>query len=84
MIVFRGGVLTANPPPINGTYAADQTVEFCYTLTDFDAVSANWLHAVLCRMEWDGLQRPQMLLLPHPQHVIPQVIGLGIPMVLVW
>ena len=43
---LQGGVLTANPPPINGTYAADQTVEFCYTLTDFDAVSANWLHAV--------------------------------------
>ena len=50
---LQGGILTANPPPINGTYAANQTVEFCYTLTDFDAVSSNWLHAV--QVEWsDG------------------------------
>lgn len=39
--------LTATPPPINGTYAAGQTVQFCYTITDYNQTSANWLHGMV-------------------------------------
>ncbi|MEJ6637349.1 MAG: hypothetical protein QNL10_02845, partial [Crocinitomicaceae bacterium] len=46
------GVLTANPPPINGTYAAGQVVEFCYTITDYNQTNSNWLHGV--QVEWSA------------------------------
>ncbi|MFM7900479.1 MAG: CUB domain-containing protein, partial [Bacteroidota bacterium] len=39
--------LTATPPPINGTYQAGQTVTFCYTISDYNQTSANWLHGVV-------------------------------------
>lgn len=39
--------LTATPPPVNGSYAAGQTVQFCYTITDFNQTSANWLHGIV-------------------------------------
>ncbi|HRH67750.1 MAG TPA: hypothetical protein PLU53_15745, partial [Bacteroidia bacterium] len=39
--------LTVNPPPVNGTYQAGQTVNFCYTITDYNQTSSNWLHAVI-------------------------------------
>ncbi len=38
--------LTVNPPPFNGTYQPGQTVNFCYTITDYNQASINWLHAV--------------------------------------
>jgi len=38
---------SANPSPVNGTYAAGQTVTFCYTITDYNQTSVNWLHAVV-------------------------------------
>lgn len=38
--------LTVNPPPVNGTYMAGQLVNFCYTITDYNQTSVNWLHAV--------------------------------------
>ncbi|MCH1471984.1 MAG: hypothetical protein L7T85_05390, partial [Flavobacteriaceae bacterium] len=44
------GFLTANPPPINGAYSAGQTVEFCYTITDYNQTGAVWLHGV--QVEW--------------------------------
>lgn len=39
--------LVANPPPVNGSYAAGQTVNFCYTISDYNQTSANWLHGVV-------------------------------------
>src|SRR6185295_17995044 len=38
--------LTVNPPPFNGTYQPGQTVNFCYTISDYNQTSINWLHAV--------------------------------------
>ena len=39
--------LTVNPPPVNGTYLAGQLVNFCYTISDYNQTSSNWLHAVV-------------------------------------
>ena len=39
--------LTVNPPPVNGTYQAGQTVNFCYSITDYNQTSSNWLHSVI-------------------------------------
>ena len=39
--------LTVNPPPVNGSYQAGQLVNFCYTITDYNQTSSNWLHAVI-------------------------------------
>ena len=39
--------IVANPPPVNGTYQAGQTVNFCYTITDYNQTSNNWLHGVV-------------------------------------
>ncbi len=39
--------ITANPPPVNGTYNAGQLVNFCFTITDYNQTSANWLHGVI-------------------------------------
>ena len=52
MIVYQGGSLVANPPPINGVYSAGQEVEFCFTLTDYNQTSANWLHGI--QVEWSA------------------------------
>ncbi len=38
---------TAAPPPVNGTYLASQTVTFCYTITDYNQTSINWLHGIV-------------------------------------
>ena len=39
--------ITATPPPVNGTYNAGQTVNFCFTINDYNQTSANWLHGVI-------------------------------------
>ncbi len=39
--------LVANPPPVNGSYPAGQVVTFCYTISDYNQTSANWLHGVV-------------------------------------
>lgn len=39
--------LDATPPPVNGTYPAGQLVTFCYTISDYNQTSANWLHGVI-------------------------------------
>jgi large repetitive protein len=44
--VIQSG-LTVNPPPVNGNYQAGQTVTFCYTITDYNQTSVNWLHGVV-------------------------------------
>ena len=49
---FQGGVFTANPQPVNGTYQAGESVEFCFTVTDYTQVSSNWLHGV--QVEWSS------------------------------
>jgi gliding motility-associated-like protein len=38
--------LTYTPAPVGGTYPANTTVNFCYQVTTFNQVSANWLHGV--------------------------------------
>lgn len=38
---------TAAPPPVSGTYLASQTVTFCYTITDYNQTSINWLHGIV-------------------------------------
>ncbi|MFN7013575.1 MAG: PKD-like domain-containing protein, partial [Bacteroidia bacterium] len=43
---LRGTTLTTTPAPVNGTYAPGQVVRFCYTVTDWTQVSANWLHGI--------------------------------------
>ena len=38
--------LQITPPPVNGTYAAGQTVQFCFTVSNYNQTAANWLHGV--------------------------------------
>lgn len=38
--------LQVTPPPVNGTYNAGQTVNFCYTVSNYNQTAANWLHGV--------------------------------------
>lgn len=38
--------VTMIPPPVNGTYAPGQTVEICYTVSNYNQTSANWLHGI--------------------------------------
>ncbi len=38
--------ITANPPPVNGGYPANTTVNFCYTVTGWEQINTNWLHGV--------------------------------------
>ncbi len=38
--------LTATPAPMNGTYLPGQTVEFCYTVNEWNQTALNWIHAV--------------------------------------
>lgn len=38
--------LQATPAPINGTYAAGQTVQFCFTVSNYNQTAANWLHGI--------------------------------------
>lgn len=42
-----GYIFTASPQPIGGTYAAGQTVTFCYTLTNWNTTNANWFHGLV-------------------------------------
>lgn len=39
--------LTANPPPINGTYQNGTTVTFCFTVSDWYQRNTNWFHGVV-------------------------------------
>jgi gliding motility-associated-like protein len=39
--------LTVTPAPINGTYPPGTLVNFCYHITSYTQVNANWLHAVV-------------------------------------
>ncbi len=38
--------LQVTPPPVNGTYAAGQTVNFCFTVSNYNQTSVNWLHGI--------------------------------------
>jgi len=42
-----GEFITAMPPPVNGTYAAGQTVNFCFTVSNWNQNASNWLHGVI-------------------------------------
>jgi gliding motility-associated-like protein len=43
---LRLSTLTATPAPVNGTYAPGQVVRFCFTVSRWEQVSANWFHGV--------------------------------------
>lgn len=38
--------LQVTPAPVNGTYAAGQTVNFCFTVSNYNQTAANWLHGI--------------------------------------
>jgi len=39
--------IVANPPPNNGgSYTPGTTVEFCYTVSNYNKTAANWLHGI--------------------------------------
>lgn len=38
--------LTATPNPISGAYLPGEVIEFCYTISDWNSTSVNWLHGV--------------------------------------
>jgi len=38
--------IVANPPPINGAYAPNTTVNFCFHVSQFNTINTNWLHGV--------------------------------------
>ncbi len=38
--------ITANPLPVNGTYAPGQTVNFCFHVGQYNTINTNWLHGV--------------------------------------
>jgi gliding motility-associated-like protein len=40
------GNLTVSPAPVGGTYPPNTTVTFCYHITSYTQVSANWLHGL--------------------------------------
>ena len=40
------GNLTVSPAPVGGTYPPGTTVNFCYHITSYTQVSANWLHGL--------------------------------------
>ena len=39
--------LVVTPTPTNGTYPPNTTVKFCFNITQYAQVSANWLHGVI-------------------------------------
>jgi gliding motility-associated-like protein len=47
--------ITSNPPPVNGGYYSGETVEFCYTVSDYYQNNDNWLHGVTVSLGagWD-------------------------------
>ncbi len=38
--------ITPSVPPVNGTYNPGQTVTFCYTITQYNEITSNWLDGV--------------------------------------
>ncbi|MEI7802250.1 MAG: CUB domain-containing protein, partial [Bacteroidota bacterium] len=42
-----GSNLVVNPPPVNGYYQPNTVVNFCFTVTNYNQTSFNWLHGVV-------------------------------------
>ncbi len=38
--------LQVTPAPVNGTYGAGQTVQFCFTVSNYNQTAANWIHGI--------------------------------------
>lgn len=38
--------MVSTPSPVNNTYAPGDVVTFCYTLIEYDVLSANWFHSI--------------------------------------
>lgn len=53
---LRQSSVTATPMPVNGAYSPGQTVQFCYTITEWQIQNTNWLHGVQITMGsgWTG------------------------------
>ena len=47
---------TASPMPLNGTYACGQTVNFCFTVTNWSQQNTNWFHGLSIALGpgWDA------------------------------
>lgn len=43
---LREATLTASPLPVNGTYQPGQSVQFCYSVTEWSQQNTNWIHGV--------------------------------------
>lgn len=43
---LQGTTLTVNPLPVNGAYASNTTVNFCFHINQYNKVNTNWLHGV--------------------------------------
>jgi gliding motility-associated-like protein len=43
---FHTGSITATPPPANNSYSPGQTVQFCFSIPNYDQYVANWLHGI--------------------------------------
>ncbi len=39
--------LTANPPPVDGSYPPATSVNFCFTVSSYSQTAMNWFHAVV-------------------------------------
>ncbi|MBK7297679.1 MAG: gliding motility-associated C-terminal domain-containing protein [Flavobacteriales bacterium] len=37
---------TASPMPVNGTYGCNETVTFCFTVTNWNSTNSNWFHGI--------------------------------------
>lgn len=53
---YRNGNLTASPAPVGGTYNPGQVVTFCFEVTHWEQMNANWFHGVQITMGagWTG------------------------------
>ncbi len=38
--------ITASPSPVNGSYYPGQVITFCYTVSDYNQLGANWFHGL--------------------------------------
>ena len=41
-----GSTLDVSPAPVAGSYGGGEAVTFCYTVTEYEQVSSNWLHGI--------------------------------------
>lgn len=54
---LRVSTLTATPAPVNGAYQPGQSVQFCYSITEWSQQNTNWIHGVQISFGsgWSGI-----------------------------